>query len=53
MSHPISAATLAGLAKYDTPTVCNVIELFDVRPRNHGYTLACASRFPARVRWKI
>jgi len=28
---------LAALAKYDTPTVCNVIELFDVRPRNVGY----------------
>ncbi|HWL07187.1 MAG TPA: RraA family protein [Planctomicrobium sp.] len=28
---------LAALAKYDTPTVCNVIELFDVRPRNAGY----------------
>jgi regulator of RNase E activity RraA len=28
---------LADLAKYDTPTVCNVIELFDVRPRNQGY----------------
>lgn len=33
----ITAATLADLAKYDTPTVCNVIELFDVRPRNRGY----------------
>jgi regulator of RNase E activity RraA len=28
---------LSRLAKYDTPTVCNVIELFDVRPRNRGY----------------
>jgi 4-hydroxy-4-methyl-2-oxoglutarate aldolase len=28
---------LARLAKYDTPTICNVIELFDVRPRNVGY----------------
>jgi 4-hydroxy-4-methyl-2-oxoglutarate aldolase len=28
---------LARLAKYDTPTICNVIELFDVRPRNRGY----------------
>ncbi|MDA1016374.1 MAG: hypothetical protein O3A00_18185, partial [Planctomycetota bacterium] len=37
MSSEISAETLANLAKYDTPTVCNVIELFDVRPRNHGY----------------
>lgn len=29
--------TLAKLAKFDTPTICNVIELFDVRPRNRGY----------------
>ncbi len=28
---------LVDLAKYDTPTVCNVIELFDVRRRNTGY----------------
>jgi 4-hydroxy-4-methyl-2-oxoglutarate aldolase len=33
----ISAKTLAGLAKFDTPTICNVIELFDVVPRNCGY----------------
>lgn len=25
------------LAKYDTPTICNIIELFDVVPRNRGY----------------
>lgn len=25
------------LAQYDTPTICNVIELFEVRPRNAGY----------------
>ncbi len=25
------------LAQFDTPTICNVIELFDVRPRNQGY----------------
>lgn len=31
------ASQLAELAKYDTPTVCNVIELFDIRPRNAGY----------------
>ena len=30
-------STLAKLAKYDTPTICNVIELFDVLPRNRGY----------------
>src|SRR6266700_5745148 len=25
------------LAQYDTPTISNVIELFEVRPRNEGY----------------
>ncbi len=34
---PLSLETLAKLAKYDTPTICNVIELFDIRPRNRGY----------------
>ena len=33
----LSEAVLASLAEYDTPTVCNVVELFDVRPRNRGY----------------
>ncbi len=33
----VSQATLDKLAKFDTPTICNVIELFDVRPRNQGY----------------
>ena len=34
---PITAETLARLASFDTPTICNVIELFYVRPRNQGY----------------
>jgi 4-hydroxy-4-methyl-2-oxoglutarate aldolase len=25
------------LAQYDTPTICNVIELFEIRPRETGY----------------
>jgi 4-hydroxy-4-methyl-2-oxoglutarate aldolase len=29
--------TLAKLREFDSPTICNVIELFDVRPRNAGY----------------
>lgn len=33
----LSPAVLAKLAKYDTPTICNLIELFDIRPRNRGY----------------
>ena len=34
---PLSAHELELLRKHDTPTVCNVIELFNVRPRNTGY----------------
>ncbi len=33
----ITAATLRKLVQYDTPTICNIIELFDVRPNNAGY----------------
>ena len=33
----IPTESLKKLAKYDTPTICNIIELFDVRPRNRGY----------------
>ena len=29
--------TLKKLAEFDTPTICNVIELFEFRPRNRGY----------------
>lgn len=49
----ISAATLSELAKFDTPTVCNVIELFDIRPRNVGYMnesiKACFPKLPPMV----
>jgi 4-hydroxy-4-methyl-2-oxoglutarate aldolase len=34
---PISPETLRKLAQFDTPTICNVIELFGIRPRNEGY----------------
>jgi len=33
----LSTEALEVLRKYDTPTVCNVIELFGLRPRNSGY----------------
>ncbi len=33
----ISPATLAKLRTFDTPTICNIIEVFEVRPRNTGY----------------
>ena len=33
----ITQATLDKLAQYDTPTICNLIELFEVRPQNEGF----------------
>src|SRR3954453_4255723 len=41
------------LRRYDTPTICNVIELFDVRPRTAGYLdgriQACYPKLPPMV----
>ena len=33
----LSAEQLEGLKRYNTPTISNAIELFDVRPRHLGY----------------
>lgn len=48
-----SAETLASLRKYDTPTVCNVIELFNLRPHSSGYMnrliAACFPKLPPMV----
>ena len=33
----VSPDVLAKLRRFDTPTICNVIELFNVRPRNQGF----------------
>jgi 4-hydroxy-4-methyl-2-oxoglutarate aldolase len=44
---PVTKETLKRLAAFDTPTICNVIELFDVRPRYAGYMNAqIKSNFP-------
>ncbi|MDG1894533.1 MAG: RraA family protein [Fuerstiella sp.] len=49
----ISRDTISALQKYDTPTVCNVIELFNVRPRSSGYMnkaiTACFPELPPMV----
>ena len=37
MTDNITAPVLEKLARYDTPTICNVIELFEVRPNTVGY----------------
>lgn len=53
----LSTETLQGLAKYDTPTVCNVIELFDVRPRHVGYMndsiKSCFPKLPPMVGYAL
>jgi regulator of RNase E activity RraA len=36
-TEPLSVSDLASLRQYDTPTICNVIELFKIRPRTTGY----------------
>jgi regulator of RNase E activity RraA len=49
----LSPADLELLRRYDTPTVCNVIELFDLRPRTAGYMderiRACYPHLPVMV----
>jgi 4-hydroxy-4-methyl-2-oxoglutarate aldolase len=49
----ISHQTLAKLQAYDTPTVCNLIELFAVRPQKTGYMdariQACFPELPPMV----
>jgi 4-hydroxy-4-methyl-2-oxoglutarate aldolase len=49
----IPPADLDLLRKFDTPTVCNVVELFDHRPRTAGYMngriQACFPKLPPMV----
>ena len=49
----IAAEVLARLRQFDTPTVCNVVELFDLRPRHAGYMdariQACYPKLPPMV----
>jgi len=49
----VSPADLELLRKYDTPTICNVVELFDLRSRIAGYMdariQACFPKMPPMV----
>lgn len=49
----VSIMDLELLRQYDTPTICNVIELFNVRPRTAGYLdgriRACFPKMPPMV----
>ncbi|MGE5191262.1 MAG: RraA family protein [Deltaproteobacteria bacterium] len=53
----LSSERLAALAKFDTPTVCNAIELFEVRPRNTGFMnetiKACFPHMPPMVGYAV
>lgn len=55
--HGLSSKQLADLASFDTPTVCNAIELFDVRPRNVGFMnesiKACFPKMPPMVGYAL
>ena len=57
MTNQLSERHLALLREYDTPTICNVIELFAVRPRNTGYMdgriRACFPEMPPAQRLGI
>lgn len=50
---PIPAADLEKLRQYDTPTICNVVELFDLTPRTafymDGRIRACYPKLPPMV----
>jgi regulator of RNase E activity RraA len=52
-THAVPAADLELLRRFDTPTICNVIELFDARPRTAGYMnggiVACFPKMPPMV----
>ncbi len=49
----IASDVLIRLRQFDTPTVCNVVELFDLRPRHAGYMdariQACYPKLPPMV----
>lgn len=53
----LSNEALAELGKYDTPTVCNVIELWNIRPRNVGFMndtiKACFPKMPPMVGYAL
>jgi regulator of RNase E activity RraA len=52
-THAVAAADLELLRKYDTPTICNVVELFDNCPRTafymDGRIQACYPKLPPMV----
>ena len=52
-AHALSSTDLELLRRFDTPTICNVVELFDLYPRTSGYMdgriVACYPKLPPMV----
>lgn len=53
----LTPAQLADLARFDSPTICNAVELWGLRPRNLGYMnqsiKACFPQFPPMVGYAL
>ena len=53
MNFQADLSVLTALKRFDTPTICNVLELFDARPRTAGYLdgriLPCYPKLPPMV----
>lgn len=53
----LSKKQLDDLRQYDSPTICNAVELWDLRPRNTGYMnssiKACFPQFPPMVGYAL
>lgn len=54
---PLSPQIFAALGRFDTPTVCNAVELFEIRPRNTGFMnpsiKACFPKMPPMVGYAV
>jgi regulator of RNase E activity RraA len=54
---PLTATVLDLLRQYDTPTICNVLELCNARPRTDGYLnekiVACYPKLPPMVGYAL
>src|SRR5215472_9974862 len=55
--YAVPVADMDLLRKWDTPTVCNVVELFDLRSRSAGYMdariRACYPKLPPMVGYAV
>ena len=50
----LSPQQLEALRQYDSPTICNAVELWDLRPRSSGYmNSSIRACFPRYRRWSV